>query len=195
MANTTFDIITKSNGTITAAGQTNEWGTIDLGSRQTFRFYFDNPTTRGSIVAHGGETKTVGEDTTVNRIIAEDGGEILIEDGVTVTQERSGLWLLMQYVKWSNKVATGETLDDRLATFYRSHIPSTGVPIASPVVGIRPASDIRDFTIPGFWGAVIGGSDLRNSTLTNWQAEIDLFVLAEYNDYANHTKLEADLEV
>lgn len=188
MSDVTFTIHTKYNGQLTATSLTSDWPTVTRSETQTLRFWFNNPDVRDSLVIEDGESHTIpsGESETYRRLVIEDGGSLTVDGDLTI--EAGGLWTLLQYLDYAGAVATGE--DGAHVPWYRSQLDSRA-DVGSLVLGIEPSSDIEDRSVTGLWGVVTGGRDVRNSTLTNWQLELEVFVLAEYREHSDRAAMES----
>ena len=196
MADTTWTITTKSNGDITADALTADWPTVTRGSQARLRLWFDNPDSEGSLIVEDGESVTVSSDTTVRRVRVEDNGTLTVADGVTLTVDEGGLYSLLQYLDYADAAAYGaDTIDHR--PWFREQLPTKAsqspTNITSLILAFEPNGELKDRSVTGLWGLVTGGTDARNATLTNWQIELDVFVLAEREEYATHSDIESAL--
>jgi len=77
---------------------------------------------------------------------------------------------------------------------YLSQLPSRAT-VNSLLVGIEPDSDLQNQGINGVWGLVDRGADERNQPLSNHAYTLEVRVLSEYSEYADHNAVQSDLEV
>lgn len=209
MTDLTFGIETKSNDTIRAEFATDFNDSITRGESVTFDFWLvdsdqtltvSSDTTAtdlaiySSITIEAGATYTIPSGVTVytgsitiNGVLDDQDGDLIINQGTT-----DGFNTLYQYSEWAGKFARFESLNG--IEKYRNQIP-TGEPVESLVIGINPSADLDNKDLTGIWGLVNSLTDLRENPLTTNRLRIELTVLAEYSDYADHTALEADLEL
>lgn len=94
---------------------------------------------------------------------------------------------LRDYLDYAGASATGETVTH--VPWYREQLPGRAS-VDSEVVAIIPSTDID---LPGLWGLIVGGEDQTNAPMTNHVIVLDLFVLAEFSEYADHAAVEQDL--
>jgi hypothetical protein len=77
---------------------------------------------------------------------------------------------------------------------YREQIPSDA-DVNSILVGVEPNAELASSDVTGVWGVVDSGSDERPLSLTNDEYAIDVFVLAKFDEYADHATAEGALQV
>lgn len=175
MPSTDWEVHTKANKSITPDAITGDWNNLTRGERTRFRFWFDADTSTSTSAAYG---SAVYGDTSYGASTAE------LESKYTE-------WLQLQdFLDYSDAAAYGTSQNHR--PWYREQLPADAT-VASIVLGIEPTQDLKDRGITGVWGIVVSGSDLRNSTLTNWQIDLELFVLSEFSEYSDHADIESDL--
>lgn len=87
---------------------------------------------------------------------------------------------LRDYVDWAGKSDTGQTVTN--LPWYRDTVPDRA-PIDSLVIAAIPADGID---LPGLWGVIVAGEDASNAPMTNLVLSFDVFVLAEFDEYADH---------
>lgn len=193
MTATDWTITTKSNGDITAEALTADWPTVTRGSRARLRLWFDNPDSEGSLIVESGESHTVpsGTTETYRRIRLEDTATVTLEDNANLRQEPGGAYTLLQYLDYADAAAYGTGINNQ--PWFHNQLPASYGDVQSLVLAFEPNGDLKDRSVTGLWGIVTGGSDARNATLTNWQIELDVFVLAERDEYATHSDIESDL--
>lgn len=74
--------------------------------------------------------------------------------------------------------------------WYREQLPSSA-PYDSQVVALEPGRDLS--VLPGLWALIIGVTDQSSPTLAYHKIELELWVLAERDEYADHAAVEAAL--
>lgn len=190
MPQTTWTIHERTD-TFTADALTADWPTVTRGETVTLRFWFDSDNTDDTLLVEDGESYTVGagDTETYQRVIVEDGGTLTVNGTLNATED--GLFRLLQYLDWAGAVATGQ--GENHVPWYRDQLPGGYVPTLA--LGFEPHGDLQERSVTGLWGVVVGGSDERNAPLTNWQVELDVFVLAEFREYSDHSAVEAALSV
>jgi hypothetical protein len=73
---------------------------------------------------------------------------------------------------------------------FQETVPSRA-PVSSLLLGIEPSGDIE---APGFWAVVVGGGDQTRMIGNSATVELELFVLAEYEEYADRAAAKAAFE-
>jgi hypothetical protein len=96
------------------------------------------------------------------------------------------------YSKYAGTFSLNSTLDNTQR--YNERTP-TNAEIDTLLVGIEPAERLKDKTINGYWGLIQNISDNRNRPLSNNRVEIEIAVLAPYDEYDDHTEVQNDLEI
>lgn len=191
---TTWNVHTKKYGTIAVDALTADWPTVTRGSEVSVRLWFESTDYNPDLIVADGESVTISSDTTRQRAVVADGGTLTVADGATLTLEAAGFPVLLDYLDYAGVASTGTTLGGE--PFYRDHVPNAlEQHIESTVLGFEPSDDLDGENIKGFWGVVTGGSDARNSPLTNYQIEFRVFVLAEFDYYADHDAIASKFEV
>lgn len=175
MPNINWTVHTASNTTIEPEAITGDWADLTRGRRTRFRFWFDADTSVSTTATYG--TSVYGD--TVYGNVSQT-----LEDQYTE-------WLTLQdYLDYADAAAYGTGINHR--PWYHEQLPADAT-VGSLVVGIEPTQDLDDRGVTGVWGLITGGDDRRNSTLTNWLIELELFVLAEYGDFADHNDIDNEL--
>jgi len=98
---------------------------------------------------------------------------------------------IQNYSPFSGKYVINETLGSKQQ--YSEFIPSTAQ-IDTLLLGIEPLQDLKDKTVEGYWGLINTITDDRNTPLSNSRITLDIDVLATYEEYSDHTAVEADLK-
>lgn len=187
---TLYRIHTKGNGTLTAVGISNSVSDITPTRGERARYTFRMST--DDLLVRSGQTHTVasGTEEVYATVTVEDGGTLTIEDGGTLTTTEGQFGELREYADHAGAFAPVETLNNTQR--YGEQIPSDA-DVDSIVLGIEPSQPQQDRSIDGVWGIVTRATDDRVSPLTNRVISLEVQVLAEYSDYADHTAIENDL--
>jgi len=187
-SNTLWKIETVSNGTITA-----RYGTEDLHNMtdgQTSRFLFNFPSKGENLVVPSGETYTVESATEEIYYSADIDGTLNVNGTLTLT---AGTFeQLQEYEQEADNFVRHTTESNNHK--YTLQLPSNSS-IDSLLVGIQPSQDLQDKNVEGLWGLITGGTDNRNNALTNYDYELEVWKLADYNEYSDTTAVANDLEV
>lgn len=77
---------------------------------------------------------------------------------------------------------------------YQDYIPPDA-PIESLLIGIEPDTELSNNNITGVWGVIDQLTDQRNAPQTDLQFELSIYVLTEFNEYADHTTARSNLRV
>lgn len=96
------------------------------------------------------------------------------------------------YSTYAGKFSINETLGSQQP--YNERVPTSAV-IDTLLVGVEPSNDLSDKTINGYWGLIENITDERVRPLSNSRIEIQIRVLAPYDEYADHSAVQADLEI
>lgn len=198
MPDTSWTITTKRHGDLTADAITADWPTATRGSTVLLQLWFDEAgsTDAQPLIVEDGESYTVATAETRPYVRTAGSGTITVNAPLTIDPTAGGLYQLLQYLDYADAAAYGESQSHR--PWYHEQLPTAAkrdpTNIESIVLGFNPPEFQRQRGIPGLWGLVVGGADRRNSALTNWQLELEIFVLAERHEYTDHTDLESDLQ-
>lgn len=95
------------------------------------------------------------------------------------------------YSTYAGKFSITETLGSQQR--YNELLPSNAT-IDTLLVGVEPTQRLQDKTINGYWGLIENISDNRNRPLSNSRIGLEMTVLAPYDEYADHTAVQNDLE-
>jgi len=68
-------------------------------------------------------------------------------------------------------------------------------PITTLLVGINPDTSLSDRDIKGYWGLLRNIQDERNQALSDTSVTLEIDVLAPFDNYADHTAVQNDLEL
>lgn len=109
---------------------------------------------------------------------------------ITLTVSTSSYSTLQDYIEYGGSYSLLEAINGEV--FYSETIPSS-ISIDSLVLGFEPSTELSNQNVNGLWALVDGGSDTRNRALSNELMDIDLTILTEYSDYADHSALETGL--
>lgn len=205
---TTYNIYPKAIAGITAEFNQADVNTITRGETATFDFevqkdlnsitYSSDTTIEAntferyaSVTVQSGVTLTVNgtlltETLTVNGTVTGTG-----QVSVVSTVQSPFDWL-KKYDEWAGKFSTLEMLNG--VEKYREQFPTTE-PIGSLLLGIEPNADLQNSYVDGVWGLVTNIEDSRPPPLNTGLVSIEVQILAEYSDYADHNAVATDLEV
>lgn len=118
--------------------------------------------------------------------------EITRGNTVNINLDTSSFALLQDYIEYAGSYKTLEGLDGQV--YYDETVPS-GADVSSIVFGIEPNTDLSNKDVFGIWGILDSATDNRPRALTTNQMGINLLVLAQYSDFADHTALESELNM
>lgn len=93
------------------------------------------------------------------------------------------------YIDYANESTVRRGTTSRGVPWYREYLPSRA-DVGSLAVPIEPAADTE---ISGIWGLVVGGEDQSQPSTARRVLDIEVFVLAERDEYADRDALAADL--
>jgi len=147
-----------------------------------------------SLTVEPGETYTVVSGTTeiFKTVNVKEGGQLNIEeDAELIETGGDGLAKLQQYQDHAGSYV-------RRGSINNTHTFSLQIPqnidISSLLVGVEPAADLQNNDVPGIWGLVSNITDARTDALSNEEVQIELDVLARYDEYSDHAAATNDLE-
>jgi len=213
---TAFTITTKSNGVLVGRFAVNSVSEINNNTRgETATFALDFREFADLTVASG-DTYTVeagdieGYDDIVvdGTLVVDDnatlyGNSLTQNDGSTVTiSENNGtlsidqgsvqdIDTLLTFDEDAGSYNTTESLSN--TQYYREQISQSE--IDSLVFGVEPATQLQDENITGVWGLVNDIQDSRNNALSIRRLTITVDILAQFDEYADHTALENALQL
>lgn len=96
------------------------------------------------------------------------------------------------FAEWAGSWATMETLNNVVK--YRTQLPSDAG-VESLVWGIEPAQDLQTRNVVGVWGLVENIDNQRNQPLSTNRYQVDVTVLAPFDEYATINDVETDLVI
>lgn len=95
-----------------------------------------------------------------------------------------------ELLEYAGAVATGTDIDS--VPYYREQLP-TRATIDSALVGLVPSADLRATPdVRGVWGVVVGGEDGSREALSSFELTLEVFILAEYDDYNGREAVETE---
>jgi len=205
---TQFKIQTKDNGIFVGEFATNSPSEVNnktRGQSATFELEFEE----GELVVESGDTYTIdasefegwdhvivrgtltvnGElncnELTIDNGTVNDNGTITIGEGYVNNYSD-----LLDYDRFSGSYTPLETLGNKYP--YSERIDGS---IDSLVFGIEPSDTLQSEYISGIWGILDNITDSRNQPLSINRITIDVTILAQFDEYADHAALEADLKL
>lgn len=210
---TNFKIRTKSNGLLVGKFATNdpaEVNNITRGDTASFELHFDD--SGSDLVVNSNESYTVESGTVegFDGIIVNSGGELTINGeliGNSLTNNGTinnngtltinagtitGYDTLLEYDEFAGKYSLSETLNSEQR--YKERLP-TGINIDSLVLEITPSPDLQSEHIEGIWGIIENVSDDRPSALSINRITVEVQILAELEQYTDHTAVENALKI
>jgi len=134
--------------------------------------------TAGANIADGPPTITRGQTASVKFLFQPE------------TTSTTAYGAMLDYLDFADAADYG--LTEANIPWYREQVPSRA-DVDSLVVQIEPSSDLSSLDVPGFWGLVTGGEDSRETSVSHEQLVLELYVLADAAQYADHTAIENDL--
>lgn len=209
MSETVWKLHTESNNIIAARYATGSLPSITRGETTTFNLWFTE--SGDDLVVDSDQTIPGGTDEVYDTVTINDGntltvngtlytGELTINGTlddtngtVVVNSGTKGAWdTIRTYEDYAGKFVSLETLDSTQK--YAEQFPSTA-DIESLVIGFEPNSSLQDKDLVGVWGIITNTEDARTPSTSTNQFTIEVRVLAEFDDYADHQSLEDDLLV
>lgn len=106
--------------------------------------------------------------------------------------DTSSFSLVQDYIEYAGSYSTISSLNGKV--YYRENVPDLA-DVDSIVLGIEPNTDINSKDVFGIWGILDSATDNRPRALTTNQMGLNVFVLAQYSDFADHTALESELQM
>jgi hypothetical protein len=97
---------------------------------------------------------------------------------------------LRAYLEFANGAPLQYGVTNEGVPWFREHIPERAA-VDSLVVPIEPGGDVID--APGVWGLVVGGADGSEPVANLRQLDVDVFVLAERDEYVDKQAVRDDL--
>ena len=159
----------------------------------SYRWYFGDQNDPVILEGHTGDfpNTTVGETFTFEFYIQDD---VISDDNfdvgtLTYTTAIERYNRVKDYLQYAGYANTNTTLESAYFTEPGSY---SNAPISSLLVPIWPHSDIDQAR--GIWGVITGGDDTTEIFGAVARVSIDVFVLAEYSDYATETDVRNAFE-
>lgn len=205
MADTTFTIHTKSNGTYELPYATSDPNNWTVGEPATFTFEF--PDFNGELVVS--DSYTAGTEEYYDTVTVESGATLTIPSGSVIFANSADIQgtltgggtlslandfaaAFTNFAEWAGSWTTLEMLSSELK--YRIQIPGDAG-IDSLVWGIEPNQTLQGRGLVGVWGLVESISNERNKALTTNRYTVEVTVLAPIDEYATIGDVETDLVV
>lgn len=203
MVDVSWEIHTKNRGTLQISGVTGDLNSITQGEQTSFQFRTvgDSPADGSyDLLVLSDESYTVGANTieeytqvTVREngsLTVEEDGELIVSDGENLPSGKEAWRRIKEHTKHAGTYSINETLNDTQK--YNERVP-TDAKAESIVIGVEPSDSLKNKDVTGVWGIIDSGTDERNNPLTNYEFSVQVTILAEYADYADHDAVEADL--
>jgi len=168
------------------------------GETSTFVFGFDDltPGVTSELLVESGETYTIesGETEVYETSTVEDGGTRIVEDGgeLVITGEDTQADLIEALDQEAGNYVPYTTIQNEHE--YRVKLPQDAE-ITDLIVGVEPNDELQTREVTGIYGVVASMTDNRNSSLTNYQYEMTVLKLADYDEYSDINDAVADLKV
>jgi len=170
-----------AQGTVTGDGQVNvNTQTYTIPSGET-EFY-------DTLIINDGAEVEVNGILVTNEIINNG---ILDNNGAIYNTGVTPLDLLLSFDEFAGKFTVNETLGSKQS--YSEFIP-TDLFIESLLIKIQPNDELEAKRVRGVWGLIENVTDSRNNPLTINRWTIDVTILARFEQYTNHSAVEADLK-
>jgi len=174
-ATATFELEVQEDRPLTI--ESGETYTIDSGETE----YYTNVTVNGTLTVNGELfTNELTNNGTIN-----NNGTITVRTGYV-----NDVGELLSYDRFSGSYTPLETLGNKYP--YSERIDNS---IDSLVFGVEPSDQLQTEYVNGVWGIVDNITDSRNQPLSTNRITIDLTILAQLDEYADHTALESDLKL
>lgn len=195
MVNPNWTIYTQ-DGKLYPDYATGDLHNITDGETSTFVFGFESLDGGTSeLIVEDGETYVLSDGREVYEYAkTQDGGERIIEDGaqLVITGENTQSDLIEGLDQEAGHFVDYTTIQNEHK--FRNKLPQDS-DISSLLVGIEPSQELQDRDVKGIYGVVEGMTDNRNSSLTNYQYQMTILKLADFDEYSDLTSAASDLEV
>ncbi len=159
----------------------------------SYRWYFGDQDDPVILEGHTGDypNTTVGESYTFEFYIQDD---ISSDDNFTVgdltyTTAVDRYDRLKEYLRYAGYATTSRTLG---SAYFTEPLDFTEADVDTLLVPIWPHDDIDQAR--GVWGVITGGDDSTEIFGALARISVDVFVLAEYSDYATETDVRNEFE-
>lgn len=204
-----YDIHTSGSGLIRCKFVSGDLHNLTRGETTSFQFWLpnrgDDLVVSGSYTVESGTTElydtiTVESSGTLtvngflqgNSINTETGGTVNVDGGQLNILAGTGFTTIQNLADFAGGFAAQTLLDSTRK--FREQIPSTA-DVDSILVGIEPSDMLKNKDVTGIWGLVDSGTDVRNPALNTNTFELEIFVVAEYSEYSDHTAVNNNLSV
>jgi len=200
-----FKIHTKEHGPIIAEYATSDPYTVTRGGRARLQVWIPEeniltvtsdttiPSEKAwvfSDITIDGATLTVEGSLQADTINVINSGSINVDGGTVNTSDIDAFAELLDYGDFAGSFSTNTTLSG--IELYNEQTPTARDTL---LIGIEPATKIQNNDLSGVWGLVDNIREVRDKTLTTQTIEIELRVIAEYNQFADHAAIEADRKI
>jgi len=202
---TQYTIHTKSNGELHIPFNTGDPNNWTRGERHSFTFEFpaflDSLTvsedyTIGSVEGYTSvtveseATLTIKPGGVLHATAIENNGEI--DNNGLIANDDTTDRLLDVWMEYAGSYTTQTTLNN--TERYTLQIP-TNLVIDTLVVGIEPSQELKDNGVVGIWGLIDRVQNNRNAPLTTNRYQLSVYGLAPFDEYADVSAVENDLEI
>jgi len=166
----------------------NEFGDLVVASGDTYTIDagefegWDHVIVRGTLTVNG---ELNCNELTIDGGTINDNGTITIGDGYVNNYAD-----LFDYDRFAGSYTPLETLGNKYP--YSERIDNS---IDSLVFGIEPSTQLQNEYINGIWAILDNITDSRNQPLSTNRITIDVTILAQYDEYADHAAIENDLKL
>lgn len=128
-----------------------------------------------------------------NTVTVESGGTLTQESDSTLTEYGNLFETLLEYGKWAGSFASFTSINS--TEKYEEQFNIDRANINSIVIGLEPSQSLKDRNVRGIWGILSADTDNRPRALSDVQFGLELRILGWYDEYADHTAVENDLEI
>jgi len=157
------------------------------------------------VIVPSGETLEIDgvletKDIVIDGTVTGEGELKVIDDGrpnttgVLDVNEKYAIGLddVQDYTPYTGDYTISETL---VSTQKYVENLSSDAQINTLLVGVEPDTNLSDEEIRGYWGLIQNITDDRTQALSNTRVTLDIDVLAPFENYADHTAVQNDLEL
>lgn len=185
-----FWTIHTSEGRKYADSITAEWPNLTVGGRSTIRVHFQQNGAR-SLSGSTSETVSSGSVEGDDSVDISGSASLTVNGTLHVGDEESRWSETEQYTDYAGHAANGVGLNN--VPWFKEQL-AADASVQSIVMGFEPSGDLKNRTVRGFWGLLVGGRDRRNNVLSQFDLELECVVLAEFDEYGSIDTLKSDLE-
>lgn len=204
MVATSYTILTKNNDIVATfnSADPNSW---TRGETATFEFWFgegDTLTVSGTytvesgtaeayetVTVESGATLTIEANATLQTTELTNNGTVNVDGTLVISGDGELEARVRNYGDHAGSFATITTLDNTQK--YSEQLPSDAS-VDTIVWGIRPNGELTNENIDGIWGIIESFDDQRGPALNTVRYQVELRILAEFNEYSDHSALETD---